>query len=209
MTKVRHHHYRQPAPYMYQCYIYIYSVSVATLGGKSIQAECTAHVKSVGRLLPGQVYVSTGGKLPCRKVIHAVGPKWQGGSRGEENELYEAVYSSLERAVQQRLASIAIPAIGSGVFGVPPPVSARSIVTAVVDFTQTETAASRLKEIHLIDNRDKVVNHLHEALRTAVGEEELELVDESAAKLQGPKPAGYTHNVSRLRRTFYLAESLV
>ena len=111
--------------------------------------------------------------------------------------LYEAVYSSLERAVQQRLASIAIPAIGSGVFGVPPPVSARSIVSAVLDFSQTETAASRMKEIHLIDNRDKVVNHLHEALRTAVGEEKLELVDESAAKPQGLKRSGYTQDTSQ------------
>ena len=48
-------------------------------GGQDIQTECTKHIQTHGQMTPGQVFVSGAGKLPCDKVIHTVGPKWNGG----------------------------------------------------------------------------------------------------------------------------------
>ena len=56
-------------------------------GGPAILEECRAIVSERGRLPPGQAVITTGGNLPARHVIHAVGPVWQGGGRGEAYDL--------------------------------------------------------------------------------------------------------------------------
>ena len=56
--------------------------------GSEIQRECRDYVLKHGHLQPGQIYVSKPGRLPCKKIIHAVGPSWQDGE--EEEELLEA-----------------------------------------------------------------------------------------------------------------------
>ena len=53
---------------------------MSNTGGKEIQDECTKYIKGRSSLMkPGDVYVSTAGRLPCRKVIHTVGPKYKDG----------------------------------------------------------------------------------------------------------------------------------
>jgi O-acetyl-ADP-ribose deacetylase (regulator of RNase III) len=61
--------------------------------------------------------ISTGaGELPVKKVIHAVGPIWHGGVEGEELLLRQCVWKSLKKTEELGFASIAIPAISSGIF---------------------------------------------------------------------------------------------
>ncbi len=67
----------------------------------------------------GQARLTHGFGLPARFVIHAVGPVWSGGDRGEPELLASAYRASLEIARQEGLRSIAFPAISTGIYGYP------------------------------------------------------------------------------------------
>ena len=67
----------------------------------------------------GEARITPGFRLPARFVIHAVGPVWQGGRSGEAELLASAYRNSLRLAGEHRLASIAFPAISTGIFGYP------------------------------------------------------------------------------------------
>jgi O-acetyl-ADP-ribose deacetylase (regulator of RNase III) len=70
--------------------------------------------------------VETGaGNLPCRYVIHTVGPVWHGGSRGEPGLLADCYRESLALAERLGLESVAFPAISTGVYGYPRHLAAR------------------------------------------------------------------------------------
>lgn len=74
------------------------------------------------RLAPcptGEARVTPGFLLPARFVIHAVGPVWHGGSHGEPELLASAYRASLALARSRGLASIAFPAISTGIYGYP------------------------------------------------------------------------------------------
>jgi O-acetyl-ADP-ribose deacetylase (regulator of RNase III) len=57
--------------------------------------------------------------LPARHVIHAVGPVWRGGQQGEDRQLASCYRSSLALAAQAGLATVAFPAISTGIYGFP------------------------------------------------------------------------------------------
>ena len=162
---------------------------VCAVGGTTIQEECDAYIGVEGKLLSGQVFMSGAGQLPCQKVIHAVGPRWNGGAKGEANELYEAVYASLESLTTHRLTTIAIPAIGAGIYSIPMDVSARTIVSAVMDFCDMEPNARGLTEVQLIDKEATMVEHFHTAMVTAVGAERVSLLDTVTTPVSHSRPA--------------------
>lgn len=68
----------------------------------------------------GEAKITPGFDLPARYVIHAVGPIWDGGDRGEDRLLASCYRTSLVLAAGPGLASIAFPAISTGTFGFPP-----------------------------------------------------------------------------------------
>jgi O-acetyl-ADP-ribose deacetylase len=84
-------------------------------GGPAILEEC----RLLGGCDIGDAKPTTAGRLPARYVIHTVGPVWQGGERGEDAHLASAHRRSVEVAGELELASIAFPAISTGIFGFP------------------------------------------------------------------------------------------
>ncbi|MEK6690646.1 MAG: macro domain-containing protein [Nitrospirota bacterium] len=82
-------------------------------GGQIIQDESD----KIGYVPVGKAAVTTGGKLPAKYVIHAVGPRW--GEGDEDNKLISAVRSSLKLASEKGISTIALPAISAGIFGFP------------------------------------------------------------------------------------------
>jgi O-acetyl-ADP-ribose deacetylase len=96
-------------------------------GGPAILEACRE--LRAGRLregLPtGDAVETTAGKLEARWVIHTVGPVWQGGARDEEELLARCYRRSLEIATSLGAASIAFPAISTGVYGYPAARAAR------------------------------------------------------------------------------------
>jgi O-acetyl-ADP-ribose deacetylase (regulator of RNase III) len=96
--------------------------AIVTRGGPVIQEESD-------RLAPvatGDAVVTSAGSLPCRWVIHAVGPVW--GQGNEESALRSAVRASLDRAAEIGAVSVALPAISTGIFGYPKPEGTTTIV---------------------------------------------------------------------------------
>jgi O-acetyl-ADP-ribose deacetylase (regulator of RNase III) len=67
----------------------------------------------------GSAVTTGGGRLRARMVIHAVGPVWHGGGRGEEALLASAWRSALAEAVAHGARSVAVPSISTGVYGFP------------------------------------------------------------------------------------------
>ena len=84
--------------------------------------------RRIGHCPTGEAVVTRAGLLPQRAVIHAVGPVWRGGAAGEPDLLASCHRAVVARAEENGFASIALPAISTGVFGYPP---ARAAATAV------------------------------------------------------------------------------
>lgn len=98
-------------------------------GGPDIWRECQA----IGRTPTGQAAITTGGRLPARHVVHAVGPIWQGGGRGEDDLLASAYRASLRIAEERGLRSVAFPSISTGIYGFPIERAASIALRAVAD----------------------------------------------------------------------------
>ena len=100
-------------------------------GGPAILAECRQIVSKIGTLPAGKAVITTGGRLTAKHVIHTVGPVWQGGQAGEALLLASCYRRSLRLAAAHGCASIAFPAISTGVFGYPPELAAEIAVVTV------------------------------------------------------------------------------
>jgi O-acetyl-ADP-ribose deacetylase (regulator of RNase III) len=87
----------------------------------------------------GTVVETSGHRLPARWVLHAVGPVWSGGGRGEPELLAGAYRSCLELAERLGARTLALPAISMGIYGYPLADGARVAVGEVVEHLRAET----------------------------------------------------------------------
>ena len=110
--------------------------AIVRKGGSIIQTESLR----IRRPKTGEAAITGAGQLPCRFVIHAVGPVWGGQSPEESDRLLtSATVASLEIARAKKLNSIAFPPVSSGIFGFPKDRCARAMVEAVVEWVANHT----------------------------------------------------------------------
>lgn len=114
--------------------------AIRRAGGPSIQRECDA----IGGCPTGGAVSTAAGDLPARWVIHAVGPLWSGGASREDELLDSAVTAALDRAEALGAASVALPAISTGIYGFPLERAARISVAAARRFAATARAVRRI-----------------------------------------------------------------
>ncbi|OPJ79795.1 poly [ADP-ribose] polymerase 14 [Patagioenas fasciata monilis] len=140
--------------------------SLLQAAGPELQQECDELVRRNGSLQPGCAVITGAGKLPCKNVIHAVGPRW----RKEEAEkcmflLKKTVKKSLQLADTFNHRSIALPAISGGIFGFPLDLCTHSIVSSIRETLEESMGDSSLKEVHLVDITQKNIQAFSNALQ--------------------------------------------
>jgi O-acetyl-ADP-ribose deacetylase len=108
--------------------------------GPELLAEC----RTLGGCETGDAKITKGYLLPARHVIHAVGPIWYGGNRGEDEQLASCYRRSIELCEPSGLTSVAFPAISTGAFRFPAEHAARIAVAASVDALRAAPAVSRV-----------------------------------------------------------------
>ncbi|NXH79319.1 PAR14 polymerase, partial [Hydrobates tethys] len=134
--------------------------------GPELQQECDELVRRNGNLQPGCAVITGAGKLPCKNVIHAVGPRW----RKDDAEkcvylLRKTVKKSLQLADTFNHRSIALPAISGGIFGFPLELCTYSIVSSIKETLEESMGDSSLKEVHLVDIAQNNIEAFSKALR--------------------------------------------
>ncbi|KAI5099590.1 poly [ADP-ribose] polymerase 14 isoform X2, partial [Silurus meridionalis] len=144
------------------------ALALLNAAGPSLQQMSDQYVAKSGKLLPGNAITTDAGQLPCKYVVHAVGPRFNNSDRlTAVKKLRQAVRESLKEAVLKRCSSIAVPAISSGIFGFPLDLCAETIARELHAYVEAPGGMNTLKEIYLVDNNPKTVN----AMAQAVGKE--------------------------------------
>jgi O-acetyl-ADP-ribose deacetylase (regulator of RNase III) len=93
--------------------------------------ELLAACRGIGGCPTGEARITPGFRLPARWVVHAVGPRWSGGSRGEAELLAGAYESALRLGQANGARSIAFPCISTGAYGYPAAPAARIALDAM------------------------------------------------------------------------------
>ncbi|XP_073770751.1 protein mono-ADP-ribosyltransferase PARP14 isoform X2 [Danio rerio] len=138
--------------------------------GRCLQEYCDLHIKVNGPLTPGDAIITDAGRLPCKYVVHAVGPRFSvlDQRTAVQQCLRRAVRESLNKASSKKCSSIAIPVIGSGIFGCPLDLCTESIAKEVRQYIENHNysgSSSALTKIQLVDNNDKNMNAMAQAVR--------------------------------------------
>jgi O-acetyl-ADP-ribose deacetylase (regulator of RNase III) len=117
-------------------------------GGPSILDECRDIRNRQGKLPTGEAVTTTAGDLPATKVIHTVGPVWNGGENGEPEKLASAYRSSLVEAVEHGLETVAFPSISTGAYGYPTDKAAEVALRTIREFLEEHPGV--LREVRMV-----------------------------------------------------------
>lgn len=121
--------------------------AISRSGGPSIQQESDEWIRTKGTVSHAHPAWTSGGLLPAKYIIHAVGPVW--GVGNEDTKLSDAVTGSLRVADELELESIAFPAISTGIFGFPKERAAKVIFEAIKVYF-SENISSGIKVVKLV-----------------------------------------------------------
>jgi O-acetyl-ADP-ribose deacetylase len=114
--------------------------AIHRVAGPELLDECRA----LGGCKTGDAKITGGYSLPAKHVIHAVGPIWHGGRRGEDAHLASCYARAIELCRSNGLVSVAFPAISTGVYHFPADRAAQIAVTATVDALKAAPAITKV-----------------------------------------------------------------
>ena len=111
------------------------ALAISKKGGPKIRKDSASYIRTHGKVLDGDAIMREEvGNLPCRRIIYAVGPVWQGGTHFEDRVLKKACIKSLRSA--QNYESISFPAISSGSFNFPLHLCADTMIHAFCTWSE-------------------------------------------------------------------------
>jgi O-acetyl-ADP-ribose deacetylase (regulator of RNase III) len=123
--------------------------AISKKGGSTIQKESDAWIRQHGRVPHARPAWTSGGLLPAKYVIHAVGPVW--GDGDEDNKLETAVTGSLRLADELKCSSIAMPAISTGIYGFPKERAAEIIFSTIEKYFRENSSGIKIVKLVLFD----------------------------------------------------------
>lgn len=140
--------------------------AIAGAGGPEIQQQSDAWVAAHGEVPTGGAAITGAGRLAAMHVIHAVGPVW--GTGDEEARLASAIRAALVLAEQHKLASIAFPAISSGIYGFPKELCAK-VFFDVIEQWLDDTPSRSLTEVRFCNFDDPTATVFEREARRRFG----------------------------------------
>ncbi|XP_051786508.1 protein mono-ADP-ribosyltransferase PARP9 [Erpetoichthys calabaricus] len=147
--------------------------ALALAGGSVIEKESKEIIHKQQKVNPGDAVVTSAGSLPCKKVIHAVGPIYKSYQGNEDINacfiLEKAVETILNLCVKEGFKSVAIPALSSGIFQFPLPLCAKIIAESIRKWTSVTHSRVLLTDIHLVNNDDPTVTEMQKWCRNIFG----------------------------------------
>jgi len=138
------------------------AAAIVRKGGAVIQDESDMIITAGGLVPVGSAVITTAGRLPCKAVIHTVGPRM--GEGNEDYKLRKAVRSSLLLASEKGFTSISMPAVSSGIFGFPKDRCARILVEESKTFLEgnNNTQNSNISNNNISNNNTQSKLHIIE-----------------------------------------------
>jgi len=123
--------------------------AISKKGGSAIQQESDAWIREHGLVPHSAPAWTSGGNLPAKYVIHAVGPIW--GDGDEDNKLSHAVIGSMRVADELKCKSIAMPAISTGIFGFPKDRAAGILFAGIEKYFESNASGIKIVKLVLFD----------------------------------------------------------
>ena len=123
--------------------------AISKKGGPAIQKESDKWIRQHGTVSHSRPAWTSGGFLPAKYVVHAVGPVW--GDGDEDKKLSDAVTGSLRVADELKCESITMPAISTGIFGFPKERAAGIIFTSIEKYFESNTSNIKVVKLVLFD----------------------------------------------------------
>lgn len=111
----------------------------------------------------GQAKMTKGYHLPAKYIIHAVGPIWRGGNKGEPKLLASCYYESLKLALENNIKTIAFPAISCGIFGYPVSQAAIIAVNEIANFLELH---QEIETVYFVCFDDAIYEAYEQALNS-------------------------------------------
>ena len=131
--------------------------AIHRVAGPELLEEC----RTLGGCPPGDAKITRGYKLPARFVIHTVGPVWSGGQRNEPQILANCYRKSLRLAVENRIKTIAFPAISCGAYRYPIREAAQIALETTREFLASN---DQIDKVIFVVTNDEIFAAYHQIL---------------------------------------------
>ena len=177
------------------------AAAIVRKGGHIIQDESDGVMaqRSKRPLRVSDAVHTRAGTLPCKFVIHTVGPRWDSFDKERcVSLLHLACIKSLHLAAQLELCSIALPPISSGIFGMPKDICAQVMFAAVEEFScSVEAEFSTLREIRIVIIDDETINVFYEEFLKRYTSQVTTQTNAESNEVEPHSPSNISSNVNK------------
>lgn len=149
------------------------AAAILAKGGRTINEESQAIIKTRGFLKDGEAVVTNSGKLPCKAVVHAVGPRWNDVDvKKSKKILRRACLNIFAETEKLNLTSMALPAIGTGIHRMPKDVCAEVMFDALEEFVrQGDAKKKNITDIRFVNIGDPLVQAFSKEFKKRYGDD--------------------------------------